>query len=36
MKIFETHFHIIDFQYPVVENNGYTPLSLPSKSTRNQ
>lgn len=25
MKIFDAHFHIIDFKYPVVENNGYTP-----------
>ena len=25
MKIFDAHFHIIDFQYPVVENNGYMP-----------
>lgn len=25
MKIFDAHFHIIDFNYPVVENNGYFP-----------
>lgn len=25
MKIFDSHFHIIDFKYPLVENNGYTP-----------
>ncbi len=25
MKIFDSHFHIIDFKYPIVENNGYTP-----------
>lgn len=25
MKIFDAHFHIIDYKYPVVENNGYLP-----------
>lgn len=25
MKIFDSHFHVIDFKYPIVENNGYTP-----------
>ena len=25
MKIFDSHFHIIDFKYPIVENNGYMP-----------
>ena len=25
MKIFDAHFHIIDYRYPVVENNGYFP-----------
>ncbi|MFK7935937.1 MAG: amidohydrolase [Saprospiraceae bacterium] len=25
MKIFDAHFHIIDFNYPVVGNNGYMP-----------
>ncbi len=25
MKIFDVHFHIIDYKYPVVENNGYLP-----------
>lgn len=25
MKIFDAHFHIIDFKYPIVENNGYLP-----------
>lgn len=23
MKIFDSHFHIINFDYPVKENNGY-------------
>lgn len=27
MKIFDSHFHIIDFDYPIVENQGYTPPS---------
>ena len=27
MKIFDAHFHIIDFDFPVVENNGYMPPS---------
>lgn len=25
MKIFDAHFHVIDVNYPIVENNGYTP-----------
>lgn len=25
MKIFDSHFHIINFDYPVKENNGYMP-----------
>ena len=25
MKIFNAHFHIIDYKYPLVENNGYLP-----------
>ena len=25
MKLFDAHFHIIDFQFKVVENNGYLP-----------
>ncbi len=25
MKIFDAHFHIIDYEYPLVENNGYMP-----------
>ncbi len=27
MKIFDAHFHIIDYDFPVVENQGYTPPS---------
>ena len=25
MKIFDAHFHMINFDYPVKENNGYLP-----------
>ncbi|MGA3598995.1 amidohydrolase family protein [Lysinibacillus agricola] len=27
MKIFDAHFHIIDFEFPVTENQGYVPPS---------
>lgn len=27
MRIFDAHFHIIDFAFPVIENQGYTPPS---------
>ncbi|HLR69631.1 MAG TPA: amidohydrolase family protein [Virgibacillus sp.] len=27
MKIFDAHFHIIDFDFPIVENQGYMPPS---------
>ncbi|UDI79196.1 amidohydrolase family protein [Staphylococcus taiwanensis] len=27
MKIFDAHFHIIDFDFPIHENNGYMPPS---------
>lgn len=27
MKIFDAHFHIIDFDFPILENQGYTPPS---------
>lgn len=30
MKIFDAHFHIIDFQYPITPNNGYTPPEFTS------
>lgn len=25
MKIFDSHFHIIDYHYPIIENQGYLP-----------
>lgn len=27
MRIFDAHFHIIDFYFPIIENQGYTPPS---------
>ena len=27
MRIFDAHFHIIDFDFPIIENQGYTPPS---------
>ncbi len=39
MKIFDSHFHIIDFNYPIVENNGYIPPEFTSedyKKTRDE
>lgn len=27
MKIFDAHFHIIDFDFPITENQGYVPPS---------
>lgn len=27
MRIFDAHFHIIDFDFPIIENHGYTPPS---------
>jgi predicted TIM-barrel fold metal-dependent hydrolase len=27
LKVFDAHFHIIDFAYPIAENQGYTPPS---------
>ena len=31
MKIFDSHFHIINFDYPVKENNGYMPPEFKKK-----
>ena len=28
MKLFDAHFHIIDFDFPIIENQGYTPPSF--------
>lgn len=31
MKLFDAHFHIIDYDYPLVENNGYMPPEFKAK-----
>lgn len=28
MRIFDAHFHMIDFDFPIIENQGYTPPSF--------
>jgi len=28
LKIFDAHLHIIDFDFPIIENQGYTPPSF--------
>lgn len=28
MRLFDAHFHIIDFDYPIIENQGYIPPSF--------
>ncbi|GAA4271173.1 amidohydrolase family protein [Aquimarina gracilis] len=35
MKIFDAHFHIIDFDYPIVENNGYIPREFKVEDYKN-
>ena len=36
MKIFDAHFHIIDFDFPIVENQGYTPPSYVTSDYQNE
>ena len=36
MKIFDSHFHIIDFSYPVIENNGYYPPEFTTENYRDE
>ncbi|GGG96720.1 2-pyrone-4,6-dicarboxylate hydrolase [Staphylococcus pragensis] len=36
MKIFDAHFHIIDFNFPVKENNGYMPPSFTTQDYLNR
>src|SRR5262245_31777737 len=33
-SIFDTHFHIIDFRFPVTENQGFMPPSFPVEDYR--
>lgn len=34
MKIFDAHFHIIDYDYPIQENQGYYPPNFQLKEYR--
>jgi len=36
MKIFDAHFHIIDFDFPIVENQGYMPPSYVVSDYQNE
>lgn len=36
MRIFDAHFHIIDFDFPVTENKGYLPPSYVVKDYQNE
>lgn len=36
MRIFDAHFHIIDFDFPIVENQGYLPPSYVVEDYRNE
>ncbi|USK71290.1 amidohydrolase family protein [Peribacillus asahii] len=36
MRIFDAHFHIIDFDFPIIENQGYLPSSYVVKDYQNE
>lgn len=36
MRIFDAHFHIIDFDFPIAENQGYLPPSYVVEDYRNE
>ncbi len=36
MRIFDAHFHIIDFDFPVIENQGYLPPSYVVEDYQNE
>lgn len=36
MKIFDSHFHIINPKYPLFENNGYLPPDFTIKNYNEQ
>ena len=36
MRIFDAHFHIIDFDFPIIENQGYTPPSYIVEDYQNE
>lgn len=36
MRIFDAHFHIIDFDFPIKENQGYTPPNFIVEDYQNE
>jgi predicted TIM-barrel fold metal-dependent hydrolase len=36
MRIFDAHFHIIDFDFPIIENQGYLPPSYVVEDYKNE
>ncbi|MHA6251137.1 amidohydrolase family protein [Oceanobacillus sp. CAU 1775] len=36
MRIFDAHFHIIDFNYPIIENHGYLPPNYVVEDYKNE
>ena len=36
MKIFDAHFHIIDYQFPIIESQGYMPPSYDAQAYREE
>lgn len=36
MRIFDSHFHIIDFDFPIIENQGYLPPSYVVEDYQNE
>jgi len=36
MRIFDAHFHIIDFNFPIIENQGYLPPSYVVEDYQNE
>ncbi|EJQ90727.1 hypothetical protein II1_05557 [Bacillus cereus MC118] len=36
MRIFDTHFHIIDFDFPIIKNQGYLPPSYVVEDYQNE
>ena len=36
MRIFDAHFHIIDFDFPIIENQGYLPHSYVVEDYKNE
>ncbi len=36
MRIFDAHFHIIDFNFPIIENQGYLPPNFVAEDYQNE